>query len=157
MKYLRLSRPQFEELADEFAKFLAVQSIDKKQWDEIKANNSAEVERQLDNFSDFIWDGVLSNTAFLEHFTKSIVFLFKCSEENIQAIVVKCADPNLDLTTAEGVNAISDSLFTDLFEIQSGAKNYTPDRNTAIFEIIKQGAFISDGEMFSQIDAVIRG
>jgi len=38
MKYKRLTKEQFEELHQEFATFLATQSIDKKEWDEIKVN-----------------------------------------------------------------------------------------------------------------------
>jgi hypothetical protein len=39
MKYKRLTKEQFEALHMEFANFLATQSIDKKEWDVIKAEN----------------------------------------------------------------------------------------------------------------------
>ena len=38
MKYARLTKEQLEELHPEFTNFLATQSIDKKEWDELKAN-----------------------------------------------------------------------------------------------------------------------
>ena len=39
MNYHRLSKEQLEELHEEFAKYLAALSIDRKAWDEIKANS----------------------------------------------------------------------------------------------------------------------
>jgi len=50
MKYKRLTKEQFEELHQEFATFLATQSIDKKEWDEIKVNTPEVAEQELDVF-----------------------------------------------------------------------------------------------------------
>ena len=41
MKYTRLTKEQFEELHPEFVNFLATQSIDKGEWDKIKAEKPA--------------------------------------------------------------------------------------------------------------------
>jgi Family of unknown function (DUF6495) len=74
MKYKRLTKEQFEALHQEFATFLASQSIDKQEWDEIKAKKTEVAEQELDVFSDLIWDGVLTNAKFLEHFSKKSYF-----------------------------------------------------------------------------------
>ena len=71
MKYKRLTKEQFEALHLEFANFLASQSIDKKEWEEIKLNKPEVPEQELDVFSDLIWEGVLTNARFLEHFSKN--------------------------------------------------------------------------------------
>ena len=59
MKYRPLSKEQFEELHEEFSRFLAVQQITKSDWDVLKAANSEQVQVQLDNFSDLVWEEVL--------------------------------------------------------------------------------------------------
>ncbi len=64
MKYKRLTKEQFEELHQEFATFLATQSIDKKEWDEIKVNTPEVAEQELDVFSDLIWENVLTNAHY---------------------------------------------------------------------------------------------
>ena len=74
MKYKRLTKEQFEALHQEFANFLASQSIDKKEWDELKTNKPEVAEQELDVFSDLIWEGVLTNAQFLEHFSKNHIF-----------------------------------------------------------------------------------
>ena len=54
MKYIRLTKEQFEELHPEFINFLATQSIDKVEWDQLKTEKPEVAEQELDVFSDLI-------------------------------------------------------------------------------------------------------
>ena len=67
MKYQRLSKEQFEILAEEFSKFLAVHGIDKSKWERLQSNDGNRVDELLDEFSDAIWKGVLSKVKYLEN------------------------------------------------------------------------------------------
>ena len=67
MEYHRLSKEQLEELHQEFARYLAALSIDRKQWEEIKANDPQTVDLHLNQFSDLVWADVLSKDLYLEH------------------------------------------------------------------------------------------
>jgi hypothetical protein len=156
MKYKRLSKEQFESLHQEFANFLASQSIDKKEWDLLKANNHEVTEQELDVFSDLIWEGVLTNANFLEHFSKNHIFLFHCQEKLIQSIVLKSLDPTIDFMNQEGLKWLGDNLFTDNVEMHLGKKEYNQERNTAIFELILQGAILSDGQLYIQVNSIIK-
>jgi hypothetical protein len=73
MKYTRLTKEQFEELTQEFSTFLATQTIDKAEWDTIKAEKEV-AEQELDVFSDLVWEGVLTRAEYLEHFSKNHIF-----------------------------------------------------------------------------------
>ena len=75
MKYARLTKEQFEEMNAEFSNFLATQAIDKAEWDQIKIEKPEVAEQELDVFSDLVWEGVLSKTEFLEHFSKNHIFV----------------------------------------------------------------------------------
>jgi hypothetical protein len=156
MKYKRLSKEQFESLHQEFANFLASQSIDKKEWDLLKANNHEVAEQELDVFSDLIWEGVLTNTNFLEHFSKNHIFLFHCQEKLIQSIVLKSLDPTIDFMNQDGLKWLGDNLFTDNVEMHLGKKEYDQERNAAIFELILQGAILSDGQLYIQVNSIIK-
>ena len=156
MKYKRLTKEQFEALHAEFANFLASQSIDKKEWDEIKINKPTVAEQELDVFSDLIWEGVLNNAQFLEHFSKNYIFLFHCQEKFIQSIVLKSFVPDIDFMTAEGLKWLGDNMFTDNMEIHMGKKNYDEERNIAIFNLIKEGAILSDGQLYIQVNSIIQ-
>lgn len=156
MKYKRLTKEQFEALHQEFANFLASQSIDKKEWDEIKSNKPEVAEQELDVFSDLIWEGVLTNAQFLEHFSKNHIFLFHCQQDFIQSMVIKSLITHIDFLTKDGLQWLSENLFTDTVEIHMGKKNYETERNTAIFDLITQGAILSDGQLYIQINTIIQ-
>jgi hypothetical protein len=68
MKYRQLTKEQFEGLHEEFAHFLATQSIDAKEWTQIKKEKPTVAEDEMNVFSDVVWDDVLTKTAYIEHF-----------------------------------------------------------------------------------------
>ena len=156
MKYKRLTKEQFEALHQEFATFLASQTIDKKEWDEIKLNKPEVAEQELDVFSDLIWEGVLTNAHYLEHFSKNHIFLFHCQKDFIQSMVIKSLVTDVDFLTTEGLQWLTENLFTETVEIHLGKKNYDAERNESIFDLIKQGAILSDGQLFIQINTIIQ-
>lgn len=156
MKYKRLTKEQFEALHQEFANFLASQSIDKNEWDEIKTNKPEVAEQELDVFSDLIWEGVLTNAQFLEHFSKNHIFLFHCQEKFIDSMVLKSLVTEVDFLTKEGLQWLSDNLFTDTVEIHVGKKDYDKERNEAIFDLITQGTILSDGQLYLQINNILQ-
>ena len=156
MKYKRLTKEQFEALHKEFSNFLATQSIDKVEWDKIKVEKPEVAEQELDVFSDLIWEGVLTNAHYLEHFSKNHIFLFHCQEKLIQSIVLKALEPQVDFMEKTGLQWLSDNMFTDTVEIHIGKKEYQNDRNTAIFDLIKEGAILSDGQLYLQIKGIIQ-
>jgi hypothetical protein len=155
MKYSRLTKEQFDELHTEFINFLATQAIDKVEWDKIKIEKPEIAEQELDVFSDLIWEGVLSRAEFLEHFSKNHIFLFQCFDTNVKSIVLKSLVPETDFLTKEGLQWLSDNMFTDIIEMKIGKKDFSEERNSAIFQLIQQGAFLSGGELFKQINSII--
>ena len=155
MKYTRLTKEQFEELHPEFINFLATQAIDKAEWDKLKTEKPEVAEQELDVFSDLIWEGVLTRAEFLEHFSKNHVFLFQCFDTYIESIVLKSMVPEVDFLKKEGLQWLSDNMFTDTIEMKVGRKEFTEDRNTSIFELIQQGSFLSDGQLYQQIKTII--
>ncbi|HWR94211.1 MAG TPA: DUF6495 family protein [Flavobacterium sp.] len=155
MKYTRLTKEQFEELHPEFINFLATQSIDKKEWDAIKVEKPEVAEQELDVFSDLIWEGVLSKAEYLEHFSKNHIFLFQCFDSNVKSIVLKSLVSDIDFLTKEGLQWLSDNMFTENIDMRIGNKEFTEERNISIFELIQQGAFLSDGQLYKQINSII--
>ena len=155
MKYARLTKEQFEELHPEFINFLATQSIDKTEWDQIKSEKPEVAEEQLDIFSDLIWEGVLSRAEYLEHFSKNHIFLFKSDETHVKSIVLKSLVRETDFLTKEGLQWLSDNMFTETIEMKIGKKEFVDARNESLFALIQQGAFLSDGALYKQINTII--
>ena len=155
MKYTRLTKEQLEELHPEFINFLASQSIDKAEWDSIKENKPEVAEQELDVFSDLIWEGVLTRAEFLEHFSKNHIFLFQCFDTYVNSIVLKSLVPEVNFLTKEGLQWLSDNMFTETIEMKIGKKVFTEERNASIFALIQQGAILSDGQLYQQINSII--
>ena len=155
MKYARLTKEQLEELHPEFINFLATQSIDKAEWDEIKKNRIHVAEQEIDVFSDMIWEKALTNVSHIDHFSKNYIFLFKCMEDVVFSLVVKTNNPDIDFVSTEGINWLGDNLFSDEVEIVKGKKDISENRNEALFQIIKQGGIISKGELFTKLESLI--
>ncbi len=156
MKYTRLTKEQLEQLHLEFAQFLAVQSIDKIEWDRLKQEHQEIAEEKLDVFSDLIWEGVLDKAKYLEHFSKNHIFLFECLETHIESIVLKSLVPDVDFLSKKGLQWLSDNMFTDTIEMKIGKKEFSEKRNSSIFQLIEQGSFLSDGQLYTQINSIVK-
>lgn len=155
MKYARLTKEQLEELNEEFANFLASQHIDKNEWDQLKAEKPEVAEQEIDVFSDLVWEGVLQNAQYIEHFSKTHIFLFQFDEKDIDTIVLNTKNPEVDFLTKEGLQWLGENMLTEEVEIRYGAKPFGVDRNSEIFEIIQQGGILSQGELYQQLKQVI--
>ena len=155
MKYSRLTKEQFEEMHTEFINFLSTQAIDKAEWDKIKLEQPEIAEQELDVFSDLVWEGVLTKTEYLEHFSKNHIFLFHCFDTYVKSIVLKSLVPETNFLTKEGLQWLSDNMFTETIEMKIGKKEFAEDRNQSLFELIQQGSFLSDGQLFKQVNSII--
>ncbi|MDP5093635.1 MAG: DUF6495 family protein [Polaribacter sp.] len=154
MKYRLLTKEQFESLHQEFAIFLASQSIDVKEWDEIKSQKPAVALEEMKVFSDVVWEDVLTKTTYLEHFSETSANFFKCDTDKIHRIAIKITW-DINLLSQEGFEWLMHNPLDNSVEIFKGSKNYTTLRNTEIFDLIEKGSIISNGEIFEYFQTLI--
>ncbi len=155
MKYTRLTEEQFEELEQEFINFLATQSITAEEWRSMKEEKPALAEEELDVFSDLVWEGVLTNVAYLENISEQHMHLFHCKEKEMELISVKVMNPDIDLGTAEGFEWFRKNWQSDFVEYLTASKAYSGDQNMDKFELIQKGAVITKGALFQWFDEII--
>ena len=155
MKYAKLTKEQFEELNEEFAVFLAAQSIDEKEWTEIKKDKPELAEKQLEVFSDFVWEKVLNKTGYLEHFSKDAVNLFKCNEKDMERILVKVNKEGINLLTTADFDWFLDNSKDPRIEYLKGKKDYASDKNQEIFDLVQKGGVVSDGKLFEALHKML--
>ena len=147
MKYRQLTKEQFESLHEEFAKFLASQSIDVKEWNELKKEKPTVAEDEMTIFSDVVWDDVLTKTQYLEHFSKQSINLFKCDEKEVHRIFVKI-NRDIDLLEKEGFEWLLSNPTDKTVEYFTGTKPYSKERNVELFDLIEKGSTIAKGELY---------
>ena len=155
MKYTRLTKEQLEELHREFINFLATQSISADEWQKIKNEKPEVAEEELDIFSDLIWEGVLNKAKYLENISPQQLFLFKIETNTMKLIVVKTTNESIDITTAEGYKWLQHNFTKDDVEFFTATKDFSEDKKGAIFSLIKKGASITKGELFSFFDKIV--
>ena len=153
MKYRQLTKEQLESLHKEFAQFLAAQEIDVNEWTKIKKENPELVEKELNLFSDMVWEDVLSKVAYLEHFSNTSVNLFKFEEKTMKRIVIK-VQKEVDLHTEEGYKWLLQNPQDDSVEYFTGEKEYT-DKNSEIFDLIEKGGQICKGELYEYFNRLV--
>jgi hypothetical protein len=156
MKYIRLTKEQLEELHPEFVNFLATQSIDKAEWDQIKTNKPEVALQEIDVFSDLIWEKALTNVKYVDHFSKNYIFLFHCHQDFLESLIIKTNNAEKDFFTTEGIEWLTENLFSDEIEIQTGKKIVNELRNDAVFDIIQKGGVISNGDLYSNLNQLIQ-
>ncbi|QOD61471.1 hypothetical protein H9I45_03195 [Polaribacter haliotis] len=154
MKYRQLTKEQFENLHEEFARFLASQSIDVKEWNQIKAEKPEVAEEEMNVFSDVVWDDVLTKVKYVEHFSETSANLFKCEDEEIHRIAIKI-NWDINLLEQKGFEWLMQNPMDNSVEIFKGSKPYNNERNSEIFDLIEKGSSISQGEIFEYINQLI--
>jgi hypothetical protein len=155
MKYSRLSKDQFVELHKEFIDFLSSNSITFEDWTILKQNNDGKAEGLLDLFSDIVWAKVLDKTRFLENISKNHIYLFSFGNSQMNFIAIYTENKDVDFTTNDGFSWLRDNLFDDSVKMYNSNKNYSQDKLSDIFDLIKKGGIITKGELFSYFDELI--
>ncbi len=155
MKYTRLTKQQLEELHQEFINFLATQSITGEEWEGIKTDKPEVAEEEIDVFSDLVWEGVLTKVEYLENISAQNMHLFQLTDKEMKLISVKVMNPNIDLSTSEGFEWFKKNWQSDFVEYLTASKAYTDDKNLDKFDLIKQGAVITKGDLYNWFDKMI--
>ncbi|RXG16165.1 hypothetical protein DSM03_103351 [Leeuwenhoekiella aestuarii] len=155
MKYIRLSKEQLDEMHQEFINFLAAQSITADEWDDIKKNKPEVAEQELDVFSDLVWEGVLGKVEYLEHFSQQHMFLFKVGDLKISMISIEVENKGIDITTAQGYKWLQENFMKDEVNLYSSSKLISDDRNNDIFVLIRQGANITQGDLYKWFEKFV--
>lgn len=155
MKYRQLTKEQFESLHEEFARFLASQSIDVNEWNQIKLEKPTVAEEEMNVFSDVVWDDVLTKTKYLEHFSETTANLFKCENEEIHRIAIK-VNWDINLLEQQGFEWLLKNPMDNSVDVFRGTKPYNQsDRNAELFDLIEKGSAISKGEIYEYFNQLI--
>ncbi len=151
MKYIRLSKEQFESLHKEFAFFLATQSIEKIQWDQIKTENSKLTDQLLDLFSDMVWDQSLKKIIYLENRSDHHLFLFKCQDACIDLILIQLEKDCPSLMQEDYKYWFTKNLSDPRVSIFESSRTFDEVFNSEKFKLMKKGAIVTDGKTFEDL------
>lgn len=155
MKYLQLTKEQLEEFHEEFTLFLASQQIDRKEWEKLKTDKPEVAKEEIDVFSDLVWDRVLSNVKYLEHFSERTLNLFKCEGSQILRVVVEVGKESFNFFDQEHYSWFIDNSKHSTIQYFKGQKPYQKERNQELFDLIKKGGQITNGLLYEGIGKIL--
>ena len=155
MKYSRLSREHFESLHQEFALFLAAQSIDKTQWNQIKSDNLSLTDELMDLFSDMVWDQSLDKITYLENRSDYHLFLFKCENARIDLILIRVEKDCPSLMDKDYKQWLAKNLSDSRVDIFESSRTFQETLKEEKFKLMNQGAKVSDGETFEDLKSFL--
>jgi hypothetical protein len=81
--------------------------------------------------------------------------LFHLLEKEMKLISIKVLNPDIDLRTTEGFAWFKKNYQSDFVEYLTASKVYSEDKNLDKFNLIKQGAVITKGDLYQWFDQLI--
>lgn len=155
MNFRRLTKEELEALVEDFALFLASNSIDKKMWDEMKSENPEKAEEMLDIFSDMVFEKALKSAKYLERISETEIhcYAFHGGQAHvISALAQNTATNFVDGNLAESMTSL---LAEKKLELIQGTKKYAAAREAEMFTVMKTGAVLSDGKIYQSLLALL--
>ena len=152
MKYHRLSQDQLNSVYKQFIFYLSSKGIDKKLWSIIKKKESRKMDLLLDEFSEMVWDKIMSECSFFNYSDKDQLFLFNSKKKSISVIVVKCLNKKINIHANKDWNWILKNIKNKDISIYQSSRKYPEHRNTYIYKYLKKGAIISNGKKFKSLE-----
>ena len=152
MLYRRLTKEEFENMSEDFAIFLASNSIDKKEWDEIKENDVKKADGLLDIFSDLVFEKALSSCKYLERISETEIHTYLFQETQAHMVTIKVKEGVAADFIRDKLSEIFMTLLKDKqLEVYQGTKKYVEKRELEMFEIMQKGAQFSKGDLYRSL------
>jgi hypothetical protein len=145
-KYRRLTLVELEELKKEFIDFLVINGIVADDWKKMSETNIEKSDLVIDKFSDVIFESSMRKVSYIEFVSEKSIKCFQCLENEITLVGV-------DAPKDSNINFASDNWKDELNELKiyTQTKGYIKQRELELFDLIKAGASISDGNLFKQL------
>ncbi len=158
MKYRRLYQDEFNELRDEFIRFLAVNGLPADEWERIKNSEPHRTDQLLDQFSELVFERVLTDIRYLDWKRPRDLRTFHCLDDRIlmNGLLIE-GETTLDFTQ----NLPPDRMLQMLnvsgaaLKFFSGERAYRKSREEDLFELMENGALISkDGNLYQTLESL---
>ncbi len=149
MIFKRLSDTDLKKLEKEFVDFLVLNGITADDWVELKKSKPQNASQMVDSFSDAIYAGMMRKVQYLERISKSEIMCFYCQPEQIVLVGLETTNPNVDFTELSDFSKIKE--ISQDIQVYTTTKAYAKTRELEIFDMIENGATVSDSALFNAI------
>ncbi|MEM9324666.1 MAG: DUF6495 family protein [Bacteroidota bacterium] len=146
-KYRMLTLQELEELEKEFVEFLVINGVTVDDWERLRASDDGNA--IITAFSDVVFESIMRQTRFLEHWSPRAVKTFQCLSDKIILVGADVKEgSSINLVEANSEQMVQH--FGEL-EFYRSEKPYDSTRESVIYEMISSGCTISDGQLFKKM------
>jgi hypothetical protein len=150
VKYRRLTFEELRELEKEFVDYLVVNGITAEEWVTIKQKENTKAEQIIDLFSDVVFEGVMRKARFADHVSASSLMCFQFNEQEIVLTALEDTSGLLDFTQDDTFDRLKSQVPKGV-KVYQQTKPYQKRREDEIFNLVQNGAQLSDGRLFKHL------
>ena len=149
MLFKRLTQEELGALESEFVEFLVLNGIVADDWEKLKKENPQAASKMVDSFSDVIYASTMRKVKYLERITKNEIMCFYCQPEQIVLVGIDSDRADVDFTQMKDASEIAK--YSQDVDIYTTTKSYSKAREQEIFDLIQNGASITDNTFFNAL------
>ena len=150
MAYRLLTIEELALFQKEFIDFLVINGIDADEWEKIKIREPKKTDEIIAIFSRFIFESVFKKVKYLDFISEFQIKSFQCLNEKI---ILVGLDSGIKITN-KNWGEIQKHPQTKLFFTE---KEYQTNREEELFNMVQNGAQISDGDWFKKLSLALAG
>jgi hypothetical protein len=152
VKYRYLTFQELDVLEEDFNNFLYTKGMNNYEWCILQDYYSVEALGLLEQYSDKIFDGMISNVNYLEHRSEKQLKAIECGEDQMTIIGIEVPESsNIDLTDIQSLKMISGNDFKG-YRSYKRTESYPIEREQVIFKMIESGCYVVDSSIFNTLN-----
>ena len=155
VRFKCLSSEELAVLEKQFVSFLAAQSILAPDWVKIKASDPVQAQEIIEDFSNMVYESVMSDTKHLELKTSHTLYCYQCLSDRFVLIALEI-DKSLDVDLRNmDLKNVKDVVSSAQMHVYTTEKPYTKEKADEVFGMMEMGCEITDGRMFKVLGLML--
>lgn len=158
MKYRRLRADELKDLEPDFVRFLAANALPADSWEKLKQEKPEAAEELIEQFSEVVFEKVLTNVEYLEFKTPKDIKVFHCQEDKITMLGLEVkGNTDLDFTKTTDPAEMNRQLQVSgaNANVYRAEKQYKGDRKMELFKMMESGCLISKGLIYNALKELV--
>ncbi|MEM0992613.1 MAG: DUF6495 family protein [Bacteroidota bacterium] len=164
-KYRRLRQDELDEMTTEFVRFLASYQITSTEWKQLKKDDPNRVDELILQFSDLIFEKVLSKVEYLILKKHRELRAFKLLDKKVKLLgLINNGDDDGNVTLDFRKNETAEDMMRQLrrtkeeIRLYAAERKYKKGKKYEAFTLMEEGALIAkDGTVYNLLDGLRKG
>jgi len=146
-KYRVLDNEELTAFEKEFIEFLVINSITADDWSKMKADQPERAKTIISLFSDVIFEKLMRQTQYIIRRSSQNIACFHYQTEQAVLVGIETKQETVNLLNINSAEQIP----KEGVNIYTSTKTYEKQREIEMFEMLNNGAEISDGKLYKAL------